>query len=303
MIHGTPIVHVLIATALATAASRVITSNNGETLALYRPAQGDATRRRKHGIAPVCGVIGVGEHENSTADSQTDSGEAPDADTSEYGVSQDDSVADDSVSGDSVSGDILPGESGARTARPRLDRSVVLVGLMGAGKSSIGRRLAHKLGVSFVDADTEIEIAAGRTIPEIFEDLGEAAFRDGERRVIRRLLTDDPPHVLATGGGAFMAPDTRALIKGRGHSIWLNADLEVLFERVSRRSNRPLLKTADPKATLAALMETRSPVYAEADLAVRTARAPIEVTVDTVHDALCRYLADHPNEGDARTGT
>lgn len=195
-------------------------------------------------------------------------------------------------------------ESGAAVpSRPQLDRSVVLVGLMGAGKSSIGRRLAQKLGVPFVDADTEIERAAGRTIPEIFEDLGEPAFRDGERRVIRRLLTDDPPHVLATGGGAFMAPDTRALIKERGHSIWLNADLDVLFERVSRRSNRPLLKTADPKATLAALMEERSPVYAEADLSVRTARAAIEVTVDMVYKALCQYLAESQSGGTARTGT
>lgn len=195
-------------------------------------------------------------------------------------------------------------ESGATVPpRPQLDRSVVLVGLMGAGKSSIGRRLAQKLGVPFVDADTEIERAAGRTIPEIFEDLGEPAFRDGERRVIRRLLTDDPPHVLATGGGAFMAPDTRALIKERGHSIWLNADLDVLFERVSRRSNRPLLKTADPKATLAALMEERSPVYAEADLSVRTARAAIEVTVDMVYKALCQYLAESQSGGTARTGT
>lgn len=195
-------------------------------------------------------------------------------------------------------------ESGtAGPPRPRLDRSVVLVGLMGAGKSNIGRRLAQKLGVPFVDADTEIELAAGRTIPEIFEDLGEPAFRDGERRVIRRLLTDDPPHVLATGGGAFMAPDTRALIKERGHSIWLNADLDVLFERVSRRSNRPLLKTADPKATLAALMEERSPVYAEADLSVRTARAAIEVTVDLVYKALCQYLAESQSGGTARTGT
>lgn len=171
-----------------------------------------------------------------------------------------------------------------------LDRTVVLVGLMGAGKSSIGRRLAAKLGVAFADADAEIELAAGRSIPEIFEELGEPAFRDGERRVIKRLLTDEPPHILATGGGAFMADDTRALIKERGYSIWLDADLDVLFERVSRRSNRPLLKTADPKATLAALKETRSPIYAEADVAVRTTRAPIEATVETVLDALRGYL-------------
>lgn len=253
---------------LATVASRVISSKHGETLALYRPTQGHATRRRKPGFTLVCGVIDVDACPESATDShaETDNGTAS------------------------------PG-------RPDLARSVVLVGLMGAGKSSIGRRLAQRLGVSFVDADTEIELAAGRTIPEIFEDLGEPAFRDGERRVIRRLLTDDPPHVLATGGGAFMAPDTRALIKERGHSVWLNADLDVLFERVSRRSNRPLLKTSDPKATLAALMEERSPVYAEADLSVRTARAPIEVTVDMVYQALCQYLAESPSDVDARTGT
>lgn len=172
-----------------------------------------------------------------------------------------------------------------------LGRTVVLVGLMGAGKSSIGRRLAHKLQVPFVDADAEIERAAGRTIPEIFEDLGEAAFRDGERRVIRRLLTEHPPHVLATGGGAFMADDTRTLIKERALSVWLDADLDVLFERVSRRANRPLLKTVDPKATLAELMRARSPIYAEADIAVRTSRAPIEVAVDAVLAALRSHAA------------
>lgn len=173
---------------------------------------------------------------------------------------------------------------------PVLDRTLVLVGLMGAGKSSIGKRLAQRLGVDFLDADTEIETAAGRTIPEIFADLGEPAFRDGERRVIRRLLEDRTPHVLATGGGAFMAPDTRAAIRERGLSLWLKADLDTLYERVARRSNRPLLKTADPKETLRGLMATRYPVYAEADIVVETRRVPIEATVEKVYQAVLAHL-------------
>ncbi len=171
-----------------------------------------------------------------------------------------------------------------------LPRTLVLVGLMGAGKSSIGRRLAQRLGVDFVDADSEIETAAGRTIPEIFEELGEATFRDGERRVIRRLLDDRTPHVLATGGGAFMADDTRAVIRDKGLSLWLKADLDTLYERVARRSNRPLLKTADPKETLRGLMATRYPVYAEADIVVETRRVPIEATVEKVYQALVAHL-------------
>ncbi len=175
-------------------------------------------------------------------------------------------------------------------AAPRLPRTLVLVGLMGAGKSSIGRRLAQRLGVDFLDADAEIESAAGRTIPEIFEELGEPAFRDGERRVIRRLLEDRTPHVLATGGGAFMAPDTRAAIKEKGLSLWLKADLDTLFERVSRRSNRPLLRTADPKETLRGLMAVRYPVYAESDIVVETKRVPIETTVEKVYQAVVAHL-------------
>lgn len=174
---------------------------------------------------------------------------------------------------------------------PALDRTLVLVGLMGAGKSSIGRRLAQRLGVDFLDADTEIETAAGRSIPEIFAELGEPAFRDGERRVIRRLLEDRTPHVLATGGGAFMAPDTRAVIREKGLSLWLKADLDTLYERVARRSNRPLLKTADPKETLRGLMALRYPVYAEADIVVETRRVPIETTVENVYQALLAHLS------------
>src|SRR5271167_1829632 len=144
-------------------------------------------------------------------------------------------------------------------------RTVVLVGLMGAGKTKIGRRLAVRLGLRFFDSDPEIEAAAGETIEEIFANRGERVFRDGERRVIARLLAQ-PVHVLATGGGAFMDPATRELIGRRGVSLWLRADLDVLVSRVLRRSNRPLLKQGDPRAILAQLIERRYPLYAEADV-------------------------------------
>ena len=177
-----------------------------------------------------------------------------------------------------------------KTESINLRKPVVLVGLMGAGKSAVGRRLAARLDIPFIDADAEIEKAAGSTISEIFERDGEEAFRDGERRVIARLLDSEPVHVLATGGGAFMDPETRKLIKEKGISLWLRADLEVLFERVSRRSHRPLLKTADPKGTLAALMEKRYPVYAEADITVESGDGPIGAMVDKVLAAVREYL-------------
>ena len=138
-------------------------------------------------------------------------------------------------------------------------RTIVLVGLMGAGKTSVGRRLAVLLGMPFVDADKEIEKAAGCAIPEIFAAHGEAAFRDGERRVIARLLKD-PPHVLAAGGGAFMDPETRARIRDDALSVWLRADIDLLLERVGGRRGRPLLDTGDRRAILAALIEERHPV-------------------------------------------
>jgi shikimate kinase len=164
-------------------------------------------------------------------------------------------------------------------------RSIVLVGMMGSGKSSVGRRLAVRLGMSFVDADSEIEEAAGMTIAEIFDKHGEAYFRAGEARVIARLL-DHGPQVLATGGGAFMNRDTRAVIRDKGVSIWLKAELEVLMKRIKRRGDRPLLKTDDPAATLSALIEQRYPIYAEADLTVLSRDVPHEAIVDEIIAAL-----------------
>tara|TARA_R110000868_G_scaffold48908_9_gene158196 strand:+ start:2346 stop:2939 length:594 start_codon:yes stop_codon:yes gene_type:complete len=169
-----------------------------------------------------------------------------------------------------------------------IERSIVLVGLMGAGKTTVGRRLAQRLGLDFVDADIEIERAAGETIPEIFEHRGEAAFREGERRVIARLL-DEGPKVLATGGGAFMDPTTRQNITARGISIWLRADLDVLMRRVSRRNNRPLLKQGDPRATMERLINERYPVYAAADITVESIEGPHETVVDDVITHLNTY--------------
>ena len=172
------------------------------------------------------------------------------------------------------------------TQHPALrDRTVVLVGMMGAGKSSVGKRLAAALDLPFRDADEEIERAAGRTISEIFAQRGEAEFREGERRVIARLL-DDPPHVLATGGGAFMNPETRALVAKKAISIWLKADPEVLAKRVGRKDTRPLLHGKDPRQVLAELLETREPTYRQADLIVESADAPHQATVEVIIAAL-----------------
>ncbi|MDJ0936782.1 MAG: shikimate kinase [Kiloniellales bacterium] len=165
------------------------------------------------------------------------------------------------------------------------DRTIVLVGLMGAGKSCIGRRLAARLGLPFRDADAEIERAAGCSIEDIFELHGEAAFREGENRVICRLLTD-APHVLATGGGAFMNPETRAAIGEQAISVWLRADLELMLKRTGRRNNRPLLKRGDPRKILSDLMDQRYPVYGDADLVVDSVDGPPEVTVERVLAAL-----------------
>jgi shikimate kinase len=164
-------------------------------------------------------------------------------------------------------------------------RSIVLVGLMGAGKTKIGRRLAVRLNLPFFDSDEEIEAAAGETIDEIFANRGEAVFRDGERRVIARLL-QGPVHVLSTGGGSFMDPATRRIIAARGVSVWLRAELDVLFTRVSRRSNRPLLKRPDPRGVLAELIERRHPIYAEADITVDSGEGPPDATASRAIAAL-----------------
>jgi shikimate kinase len=174
----------------------------------------------------------------------------------------------------------------AERLRRRLGtRSLVVVGLMGCGKSSVGRRLALTLGLPFADADEEIERAAGMTIPEIFADHGEDYFRAGERRVIARLLSQGP-QVLATGGGAFMNEETRRNIRASGISIWLRAELPVLMRRVMRRSNRPLLKNQDPEAKMRELMTLRYPVYAEADLIVESREVSHDVMVGEIIDAL-----------------
>ncbi len=181
---------------------------------------------------------------------------------------------------------------------PKLERSVVLVGLMGAGKTSVGRRLASRLGVSFVDADAEIEAAAGCTISEIFERHGEAAFRDGERRVIARLL-DDQPGVLGTGGGAFLDPETRARIAEKGVSVWLRANLDVLAQRCARRNNRPLLWNGYPREILARLIDERYPVYAQADIVVDSVNGPHEAVVDKIVKAMAERVAASLTDTDA----
>jgi shikimate kinase len=164
-------------------------------------------------------------------------------------------------------------------------RTIVLVGLMGAGKTKIGRRLAARLNLPFYDSDSEIEAVAGETIEEIFRNRGEAVFRNGERRVIARLL-GQPTHVLATGGGAFMDPLTRQAIARCGVSVWLRADLDVLAARVARRSNRPLLQASDPRSVLAELIERRHPVYGEADVTIDSGDGPPELTTTRVIAAL-----------------
>jgi shikimate kinase len=169
-------------------------------------------------------------------------------------------------------------------------RSIVLVGMMGVGKSSIGRRLAARLGVPFVDADSEIEKAACMSIADIFARNGEAYFRSGEARVIGRLL-DGGPQVLATGGGAVMNADTRAAIKAKGVSIWLSAELDVLMRRINKRKDdRPMLQTADPAATLRELLVAREPVYAQADLTVQSREVPHDAVVSEIMTALATFL-------------
>src|SRR6516225_3441921 len=185
-------------------------------------------------------------------------------------------------------------------------RSIVLIGMMGVGKSSVGRRLAARLSIPFVDADGEIEKAAKMTIAEIFARHGEPYFRNGEARVIARLL-EGGPQVLATGGGAFVSPDTRAAIAAKGVSIWLRAEFDVLMKRIRRRHDRPLLRTEDPGATLRKLMEERDPIYALADLTVQSRDVLHDKIVDEIVSALAGQMGlacaipDPPAEGDRRS--
>jgi shikimate kinase len=178
-------------------------------------------------------------------------------------------------------------------------RSIVFVGLMGAGKTVIGRKVAAGLGLRFVDSDHEIESVSRMTIPELFERYGEAEFRALEQRVVLRLL-ENGPQVLSTGGGAFMNAHTREAVAGHGVSVWLKADLDLLMERVSKKQNRPLLKSDDPRAVLEKLMNDRYPVYATADLTVTTRDERKEVIADEVIEALCRHFGvTEPSEAPA----
>jgi len=171
----------------------------------------------------------------------------------------------------------------------RIDRPVVLVGLMGVGKSTVGRRLAEMLDREFVDADDEIEKAAQRTIAEIFDEFGEQYFRDGERRVIARLIAEQAG-VIATGGGAFVDPVTRDLILKSAIAVWIDCDIDTLVERTSRRTTRPLLKTGDPKTILTGLYETRAPLYAEAPIRIESINSPHAQTARDIIEAVDRWL-------------
>jgi shikimate kinase len=187
----------------------------------------------------------------------------------------------------------IPQEADITSALGR--RSVVLVGMMGAGKSTIGRRLAARLRLPFLDADIEIEAAAGMSIPDIFETHGEPHFRDGEARVIARLL-DGGPAVIATGGGAFMCEETRNRIRDKAVSIWLKADVDVIMKRVRRRADRPLLQTEDPVATVSRLLEQREPVYQTADLTIASRDVPHDRVVDECVEALrARLCGSEPS--------
>ncbi|HLL27866.1 MAG TPA: shikimate kinase [Xanthobacteraceae bacterium] len=170
-------------------------------------------------------------------------------------------------------------------------RSIVLVGMPGSGKTSIGRRLAAYLGIEFVDADQEIEAAAGMSIADIFSQHGEPYFRAGEARVIARLLGKGP-QVIATGGGAFVNPDTRALVRARAFSVWLKADLDLLLRRVKRKNDRPLLRVADPEAVLKRLLAERESAYAEADITVTSLDVPHEAVVEALVKALAQKLSE-----------
>ncbi len=205
----------------------------------------------------------------------------------------DPSTGKDAASAASAAGSPpMPGAEALAGLARRLDRPVVLVGLMGVGKSTIGKRLAHALGTSFVDADDAVVEAAQMSIPEIFERFGEAYFRDGERRVIARLIEDTAGRgaVIATGGGAFVDPETRALILDRAIAVWLDSDLDTLVERVGRKNTRPLLTGKDPRVVLGELLEQRRPAYAQAQIRAVSDSGPQTSTVARILSALEEYL-------------
>jgi shikimate kinase len=184
-------------------------------------------------------------------------------------------------------------DNASQQKAPGMSKPIVMIGLMGAGKSRIGRDLATKVGLPFVDADDEIVKAAGCSVSDIFELYGEKAFRDVEERVISRLLNDEV-QIIATGGGAFMNANIRKAISEHGVSIWLKAELDVLVERTSRRRGRPLLENGDPAAILKGLMDERYPVYSEANIVVDSQDVPIDATVDATADALAAYIDTQP---------
>ena len=188
-----------------------------------------------------------------------------------------------------MTGALPPHEFDITAIAARITRPVVLVGLMGVGKSTVGRKIASLLGRDFVDADDAIVAAAQRSIPEIFETFGEAYFRDGERRVIARLM-DEAHGVIATGGGAFVDPATRALILERGIAVWIDCDVDTLVERTARRSTRPLLKTGDPREILTRLAQERAPFYAQAPVRVMSENGPHSETARAIIEAIDQWL-------------
>lgn len=204
-----------------------------------------------------------------------------------------------SSEGGSAETDVKPVDL-ARLVAALGQRSIVLVGIMGCGKSTVGKRLAHRLGLEFVDADTEIERAANMSVAEIFAEHGEPYFRSGEERVIARLLREGP-QVLATGGGAFMSEATRAEIAELGLSIWLKVDFDTVMARVRRRSTRPLLQNPDPEGTMRKLMADREPVYAKAALTVTSKDVPHEAVVDQIVATLADHLFEREATSAAQT--
>lgn len=188
-----------------------------------------------------------------------------------------------------MSYELAPSQAEIAGIARRIDRPIVMVGLMGVGKSTVGRRLAKMLGTCFTDVDEEIEISANRSIGEIFEAHGEAYFRDGERRVIARLM-QDRDGVIATGGGAFVDPETRSLVLEKGIAVWLDCDIETLVERTSRRNNRPLLERGDPHKILTELKNERSVAYSEAHIRIATNEGPHKETATRIIEAIDAWL-------------